>query len=358
MQIKKKYIIWAVIALLAGFGIYYFFIREKAVSANKIEAKTLTVEKSVSVNGEVSSNNHAELSFGTTGRVRQIYVEKDQTVKSGDLLAQIDASSAYNSLESLDDVVDIAKRQKDEFIIEYSNHANREEYGNRKYEETVRKLDEQIHKAQNDYKAQLNSLKDTSIKAPFNGTIVEITKEENESAALGEKIITLVDTKSIYFEADLEQEDFGFTQKEQSVEIILDSYEEQNKVFTGKVYEIPQFINPDNDSITVKISIDPSDVNYLYGMTGEARIIIEKKEDVKALTFDQVFTEDDGKNYVWIVEKTNGANRLKKLPIEIGLEGDVYTEIKTDLNEYTLVVPPTEDVVFEEGLKVNIADAK
>ena len=334
------------------------FFLPKAVAAEKINPQNLTVEKSVSVNGEVTSKNHADLSFGATGRVASINVEKDQKVLKKTLLAQIDSSSAYQTLQSLDDLVDIAKREKDEFVIEYSNDQNRDEYGQRKYEESIRRLDEKIHKAQSDYKAQQSSLTNTSIRAPFEGTVVDITKDESESASLGERIITLVDTNNMYFEADLEQEDFGFVQLDQKVEVSLDSYEEQNRLLEGTVAEIPQFIDTESNSITIKINLEPTDVPVLYKMSGEARIIVEKKENVQALTFDQVFTKDDGDNFVWIVEKENGADRLKKKSIEVGLEGDIYTEIKTDLNGYTVVVPVSEDTFFKEGLKVNVQNAK
>ena len=357
MNIKRKYVIWGIIILLISLGVYYFFIKEKSVLATKIDIETTTVEKSVSANGQVSSLNHAELSFGTTGRVLSINVTKDQKVQKGALLGQIDSASAYQTLQALDDTVDIAKREKDEFIIEYSNGEKRDDYGQRKYVETIRKLDEIIHQAESSYKAQLSSLSNTAIRAPFSGTIIDVTKDASESSALGERVFTIVDTDNMYFEADLEQEDFGFIREGQSVEVSLDSYEEQEKFFKGTVTTIPQFINSDN-SILIKISIEPSDVPVLYGMNGEARIIIDNKENVSAVTFDQVFTDDNGDNFVWIIEKENGTDRLKKKPIEVGLEGDVYTEILTDLNGYTVVIPATNDIEFKEGLKVSVENAQ
>lgn len=356
MNIKRKYIIWSVIAVLIAVGVYFFFIKEKAVNATKVTPENLTVEKSVSIDGEITSVNHAELSFGVSGRVLNIPVKKDQKVAKGTLLAQIDSTSAYQTLESLDDSVDIARRTKDEFVLEYLDSEKRSNYGNEKYKETIRKLDEAIHQAQANYKAQQANLVNTTIKAPFDGTIVNITKEVSESAVAGETIVTLVDNGNMYFEADLEQEDFGFIKVDQEVEISLDSYEEQQKIFKGKIIEIPQFINPDNNTITVKISVEPSDVPVLYGMAGESRVIVQKIENTQALTFDEVFTDDNGQEYVWIVEKQNGADRLKRKDIEIGLEGDIYTQIKTDLNGYTIVVPENEDIEFKDGLKVNFTN--
>jgi RND family efflux transporter MFP subunit len=354
MKIKRKYIIGGTVAVLIAAGVYFFFIKEKSVNATKVNPENFLVEKSVSVDGQITTFNHADLSFGATGRVLNIPVKKDQKIKKGTLLAQIDAASAYQTLEALDDTVDIARRTKDEFVLEYLDSEKKKDYGDKKYKETIRKLDEAIHQAQANYKAQQANLVDTSIRAPFDGTIVNITKEVSESATAGETIITLVDNSNMYFEADLEQEDFGFIKADQDVEITLDSYEEQDIIFKGKVTEIPGFINPESNSISIKISIEPSDVPVLYGMAGEARVIIEKLENTQALTFDEVFTDDNGQEYVWTVEKQNGEDRLKRKDIEIGLEGDVYTEIKTDLNGYTIVMPENEDVEFKDGLKVNV----
>jgi len=81
-------------------------------------------------------------------------------------------------------------------------------------------------------------------------------------------------------------------------------------------------------------------------MTGEINIITEKTEGaVPSLIFNEISYDEDSNPYVWVVE----SKKIKKLPIEIGLEGDLYTEVKTDLTGKSIVVPATESVEIQEG---------
>jgi hypothetical protein len=61
--------------------------------------------------------------------------------------------------------------------------------------------------------------------------------------------------------------------------------------------------------------------------------------------FNEISYDEDSNPYVWVVE----SEKIKKLPIEIGLEGDLYTEVKTDLTGKSIVVPATESVEIQEG---------
>ena len=61
---------------------------------------------------------------------------------------------------------------------------------------------------------------------------------------------------------------------------------------------------------------------------------------------------EENKYYVWIVEN----NTLVKLPIEIGLEGDIYTQVKTDLSNKEIVVPLSSGDKVEEGAKVKFKE--
>ena len=66
---------------------------------------------------------------------------------------------------------------------------------------------------------------------------------------------------------------------------------------------------------------------------------------VKAISFEQIYNEN-GQYYLWI--ENNG--RLSKKYIEIGLEGDLYTEIKTTVTE-TIVIP-VDSTKVKEGMKL------
>jgi HlyD family secretion protein len=81
-------------------------------------------------------------------------------------------------------------------------------------------------------------------------------------------------------------------------------------------------------------------------MTGDVNIIVAKNNNVRALPFDAVFTEESsGKKFVWVVDSSN---KISKKYVEIGLEGDTLTEIKSELPEFVLT-PESNSKAIKEG---------
>ena len=82
-------------------------------------------------------------------------------------------------------------------------------------------------------------------------------------------------------------------------------------------------------------------------MTGDADIVVEQTDgEVSALVFDEIFFDENENPYVWTVKNET----IQKTYIEVGLEGDLYTEIKTQI-EGRMVIPGASGVVLKEGSK-------
>lgn len=88
---------WGVlIALLslAGVAGYRFWMSDEPLIASEVtQPSTLALKQSVRVLGEVSRVDTQTLTFGTSGKVQKIFVKEGQSVKAGDILAQLDTKS-------------------------------------------------------------------------------------------------------------------------------------------------------------------------------------------------------------------------------------------------------------------------
>lgn len=349
-KIKIRYWIAIVVLLVLGAG-YYFFFKEKTLNVKKIQTTNTKVIKTVSADGTIEANNKADLAFGATGKILSINVKKYENVTKGQLLATLDQSSYQSTVQTYRDARDIALRNRDIFISKYKNSESRDALGGEDdYQINLRKVDEEVSQAQAAYNTQLSGYKNLTIRAPFAGLIVQADKEPGETATLGQTIFKLVDINSLYFEAFLDQEDFGVLKQSQKAEILLDAYSD-NDPMIGTLDALPKVIEEGRTNFLIKIPFNSDGKNIAYGMSGEARIIVDETPgDVQALSFDNLFTEDDNKTYVWIVQ--NG--KLQKKYVQVGLEGDFYTEIKDNLAGLELVMPsetPKEDI---SGTKAKI----
>lgn len=344
-----KFIIIGVVVLISIIG-YFIYKNSNVVVASAITPKQEMVTLTVSAPGKVLSHEQATLSFSATGTVSELYVQEGDVVNKGQIIARLDTYSAYQNSKAAKDARDIALRNKDLFLKQYERDDKNEEYNIK-----VRTLDEQISQAEATYKAASGQLSNYYIKAPFDGTVVDIPVEKGQTVGATQNVVTVANLIDIYFEISLDQEDFGKVKADQFAEITLDAYPE--KTFNSKVGVLPDYANSDG-SFTVKLSLTGADTEKLIklGMSGDSKIVIEEKQNVNVLMFDEYFVDEEKEDsyYVWTVDNES---KLKKMPIEIGLEGDIYTEILTDLTNYSLILPETnKNLKLEDGLAVKIKE--
>ena len=87
-------------------------------------------------------------------------------------------------------------------------------------------------------------------------------------------------------------------------------------------------------------------------MNGDASILIEStNNNVRSVQFDAIFDGNDGKKFVWVLEN----NKLKKLNVQTGTEGDFLVEIKSSIPD-KVYVPADEKVVLKEGKTAKVIE--
>lgn len=339
---KKGKIAFIVIALLITFFVIYSKAKPKVFEVTAVETEVITVRKTVSASGTVISKNQSNLALAAVGQLQYLAVEKGDIVAKGDLIGNVYNYDSSQSSKALRDSRDIVLRDIDIYRENYETHPNAVG-GNDEYLLGLRRMDELLSKAEASYQASLGSLSKTILYAPFSGVVLDIFKDVGEVVTAGTPLVKIADLDALIFEISVDQEDFGALVLDQVVEITLDSYD--GPMFFGKVSELPQYADEATEEFIIKIELDPStEYQILLGMNGDASIIVEEEIDAISLTFDVIYESDDG-YYIWIVE--NGS--LVKEVVEIGLEGDVYTTIITDLSGKEIIIPVEEDGLTEGG---------
>lgn len=343
-------IVTVIIILIGALG--FVFIRNR----NVIEAQSVTPQKeivirTVSANGTVKSDKQAILSFAGGGKVANINKTDGDLVTQGERLASLNVISQLESANAIKDSRDLAIRNKDLFLEQNKNTDQDEEYRIR-----LRLLDEQISQAERNYKAALAGISDLNIRSPFGGTVVDVLKKEGENASPFEPILIVADLNELYFEVEINQEDIGLIQQNQRVIVSLDAYE--NESFEAYIDNIPGYaITSDfgEQIFKVKIKFDNPQKPILLGMTGDAKIIVESSiVEVTSLDFDVINFDEQDKPYVWTVDENN---LLKKYDIETGIEGDITTEVKSELDSVNIIlIDNNSDKTFTEGLKVKLSN--
>lgn len=346
-KIVRKWL--PIILLIIGVALFFGRRASTNVLVRKIQIKDRVVKKSVSASGGVKSKNQADLSFPLVGIVRTISIKEGDEVKKGQLLANLDTSTQYQSSQYYKDARDVALRQRDLFIEE--RETNEDLLGGKdSYEIKLREYNEVVSQADANYQSSLASLSKSYIYAPFDGTVVEVAVKESETVSTGTKVIRIADLNSMIFEIEVDQEDYGLLSVGQDVEIVLDAYPDYT--FNGKINYLPLFANEDTDNFVVKIDFESYNNHELrLGLLGDAYMIMtETDSEVPSITFNEVSYDEDDNPFVWVLDGT----KVKMFPIEIGLEGDVYTEVKTDLSDKVVVVPAKDGLEIKDGFTAKL----
>ncbi len=342
---KLRNLILIIIAVIVTSFIIYRQFQTPSVKVKKIQVRNGEIIRSVSASGFVKSNLETEIAFPISGKINKIYFEEGHSVAQGSLIAKLSNDELYYSAEAARKDKDATQRTRDIYKENYE-FATNEVGGKSEYDLNVRKLTDQLRSADNSYKATLSNLNKSYLYSPMNGTIVYSSLKEGKVGG-STTIVKIADLSKLEFQADLDQEDFKLVKPGQITEIILDAYPDQK--FLGKVVTIPSYV--DEESVTktfkLKIALDSQDNKVVKGMTGDVNIITDKSLAKRFLPFDAVFSEEE-KKYVW-TEGNDG--KLTKVFIEIGLEGDTFTEVKSELPEF-VVIPDSSAKTVKEGYLV------
>ncbi len=343
---KKWYLI--LIAVVAIGGIF-LFTRGKVIEVTEVKVDNKIIKKTVSASGKVISNNDVNLSFSGFGKITDISIKEGENVTTNQYVAMIDAYADSQSAKAYKDARDIAIRNKEMFIKQYSSNVSAAG-GEDEYYMELRKYDELISQAQATYNSQLASVGTKYIYSPIEGTVIDTFKEEGEIASPGETIVKIADVDNLLFEIEIDQEDYGYLSVGQNVEIALDAYDGEK--FLGVVEALPQYVDAGNGSdfiVKIKFSGENKD-KVLLGMNGDAYIILASSEkEVPSLTFDDIYYDIEDKPFLYVSDN----NKVKKEYIEIGLQGDIFTEIKTIPTNKIVKVSDTKNEL-KEGIKVRI----
>lgn len=197
-------------------------------------------------------------------------------------------------------------------------------------------------------KAQLAK---TIIRAPFSGTIDEVFVEKGQVVAPGPQgLMRIVNLGNMYVSTSVPENYIGKLKVGTEVDVFLTSL---GKTYKGKVRQVGNFINPNNRSFGIEVSI-PNPENLLRpNQVAKLKIIDYVSKNATVVPTNVIQEDGQGNQFVYVVENNNGKTGLAaKSIVTLGKSSDNVTEILSGLSEDDVIV--TEGVnAISEGMKLN-----
>lgn len=188
-----------------------------------------------------------------------------------------------------------------------------------------------------------DALSDYVVRAPFAGVIASVSAKRGNAVNSGAAIATIITKKKIA-EISLNEIDVAKVKVGQKATLTFDAFEDLT--ITGEVAEVDLVgtVSQGVVNYTVKISFDTSDEKVKPGMTVNASIISDMKQDVLMVPTSAVKTQGD-MSYVEVVDQVPAqaqgsqsagvllATPPRRVEVTTGFTNDESIEILSGLEE-------------------------
>lgn len=290
---KKTIVLVSVLILITIATVLYFVFQKKTEAITFVTAKVTygSITKSITATGTIQPVDTVSVGAQVSGVVKNIYVDFNDVVKKGQLLAQIDPSILLAQAEQSKANLTNAKSN---LTYQDSNFKMQQQLFNlggiskADYLLAVNQI-QSAKAAVNNSLAQLKiinkNLSYTNIYSPIDGVVLNRNVSAGQTIASNFNAPTLFviakDLTKMQVRAAVDEADIGGVLSGQKVTFTVDAFPED--IFPGKVQEVLLHPSVSANVVTYKtlINVDNAAMKLKPGMT--ASIYIYTEEDNKAL---------------------------------------------------------------------------
>ncbi|MBK1624302.1 efflux RND transporter periplasmic adaptor subunit [Afifella marina] len=377
---KRSKLIWLLVALLliggAGYWVKDNYFTEEPPEIMTSPVTRGDIEKTVLATGILKPAKLVAVGAQVSGRVTSLDVGVGDSVKEGDLIAEIDSETQENDLRTAEASLANVRAQKEEkqatlvqaeqALARQTRMINQNAVSRADYEEAeatvkvtkaqISALDAQIAEAEVAVETAKVDLGYTKITAPMDGTVLWVVTQEGQTVNAIQSAPTIVilgqlDTMTV--RAEISEVDVVDVKPGQPVYFtVLGNPDRRYESTLSFIEPAPESIT--SDSMVASSSSSSSSASekaiYYNGifevpnqdrelrtyMTAEVHIVLGQAHDVLTLPSAALGSKDaDGKYSVNVLEPDGNVAERK---VEIGLNDKIRAEVVSGLSEGDRVV--------------------
>ncbi|MBV5302272.1 MAG: efflux RND transporter periplasmic adaptor subunit [Methylococcales bacterium] len=362
---SKKFLIIAVVMIsliaILSIGKLIFFgssdADEKYIIATVFRGD---IEEAISTSGEFEAKTQIEVCSSIVGRLNKVYVTEGESVKKGQLLAELENEEQKNSLSKSQitltkNLIDFQikkldlKEAEQEFLrhqqLIKSGAVSQASLQKTKKDKLITNLNQLLQQkliAQSrlDVQNQRIEVSKTLIKAPANGTVVDIATEEGEQIILEDKayiILRLAELDTMTVTAQVSEADIIKIKKGDVAYFTILSMPE--KRFYSTLRDIELFPTKKDGAIYYNVYFDIPNPNKIFriGMTAQVSVVLKRQKNVlliPSLALGE--QEENGRYLVRVLDKNN---KIKYRHVKIGINDHINAQVLEGLglNEKVII---------------------
>lgn len=296
-------------------------------------------EARASYSGEVRARFETALGFRVGGKIVERYVDVGTEVKSGALLARLDAQDLQ--LNTLSAKSQLAAAQSDfeqarADLARYKELFEKKFVSQAEYDRRVN-IDSVAHARLEQAKAQLGVIENQAVysqlRADRSGVITSVEAEAGQVVAAGQTVMKLARLEEKEVVISVPENRLAEVQVAQQIAVTLWAY--PNRPYQGKVREISPSADAVTRTYTVKIAVLDSDANMRLGMTATVLLQWRLSGEVTLVPLSALY-QKEREAAVWVVDPASGSVRLA--PVVVGEYRESTVTVMSGLKDGDLVI--------------------
>ncbi|MCX6258275.1 MAG: efflux RND transporter periplasmic adaptor subunit [Bacteroidia bacterium] len=296
----------------------------------------------IEVQGKVDGEDNVSVTAKTIGVISKIFVKEGDNVKSGQVLAEMDAQVVKHALEELKSKLDFATN-----IYNKQKNLWDQKIGSEIQYLTAKNNKESLENSIATTKEQLAL---SSIISPINGTVEEVPVKVGQALQPGTIAFRVVNFSKIKVMAEVAE---AFSPKVQDGDLVQIFFPDLNQEVSTRLNFTSKYINPVNRTFTVEARLDNSNYNFRANM-----IAVVKVNDYKAKnTFVVPVNVIQGsleERYLYLAKEENGKQVAKKQKVTTGVSYNGQYEITSGLKENDkLITSGYQNLVEGQTIKIS-----
>ena len=318
-------------------------VKKEEALVSILTVKDTVFKHYLDIQGNVDTKENILVQPEFSGTLTSLTVKAGQKVSKGQILGRVDDAGMSQQLAQFENQYALAKT-----TFERQKNLWDKKIGSEIQFLQAQTLMVSAQKSVAQMKAQLSK---TVIRAPFTGTIDEVFVEKGQVVAPSPQgLMRIVNLGNMFVSTSVPESYIGKLKVGTEVDVYLTSL---GKTYKGKVRQIGNFINPNNRSFGIEVSV-PNPENLLRpNQVAKLKIIDYVSKDAVVVPTG-VIQEDGEKNkFIYTVINSNGkTGTAKKVIVKVGQSSDNVTEILSGLAADEIIV--TEGVnTISDGMKLN-----
>ncbi|WP_243663071.1 efflux RND transporter periplasmic adaptor subunit [Hydrogenispora ethanolica] len=308
----------------------------------------------LSYSGKVRGRYESQLAFQVNGKIIKRDVELGSTVKTGQILMQLDpidiqqgVNSAKAQLASAESQFQLAKDNLDRFQKLYTDRLlSKAEFDN--YRNAYEMATAGLNQARAQYTDASNKYNYCFLSANASGVIAAVNAEVGQVIGAGQPVVTLIRDGEKELEIQVPENRLEEIRDAKRLEVTF--WALSNVKITGKIREVAPMADPASGTYRMRISLMNPPAELKLGMTATVRMADDEQTKMLYIPLSAIIQTGDSPG-VWVVNE--GLIRLRQ--VTLGSFGDDRVQVTEGLNAGERVVIAGVHKL-QAGQKVRLGD--